>query len=329
MNRLAFPLLRFLLLGFPLLGFHLLGLGSVVLLWSCFAGGCVAGGGSSVEDGDDDGGGGAGGSTTTTGNGGSGGFVSVGGSTGTGGGNNDLFDVYGHGPNDLYQLDPTSGNLVTLVGPFTNCESGILDIAVDKDNNILGVSAKALYRIDRQNGTCTKIADDPTESLPNSLSFVPQGTLDPGTEALVGYQDANYVRIDPMAGTQQVVTTMALVGGMQSSGDIVSIDGGNAGNKTYLTVRGTPACTDTDCLVEIDPVTGTVTQNFGSVGYNDVFGLAFWGGSAYGFSRTGEVFEITFNGASVSSQLVTIAGLNVSEFWGAGSSTLVPLLPPQ
>jgi hypothetical protein len=293
------------------------------LVWACVA----AGGGDAIDDGGDggSGGSGSGGDPTTTTNSG-GGFTGPGGS-GSGGSSGELYDVYGHGPNDLYQLDPESNNLVTLVGPFTDCTSGILDIAIDKDNNIFGVTAEALWSIDRGNGSCTLIADG--LDLPNSLSFVPKGTLDANVEALVGYKQAAYVRIDPQTGFDQTISATALTGGMESSGDVVSIDGGSQGNKTYLTVRGTPQCDATDCLIEIDPVTGAMVQNFGSVGYDDVFGLAFWGGSAYGFSRTGDVFEITFNGSSVSSTAVSLAGLDVEEFWGAGSSTLVPLLPPQ
>ncbi len=284
---------------------------------------CAGGGGSDTVEGD----GGSGGATTTGGNGGngsgaSGGFVSVGGS----GGSLEVFEVYGHGPNNLWKLDPTQNNLVTEVGPFENCTSGVLDIAIDKDNNIFGATSMALWSIDRATGACTQIASG---SFPNSLSFVPAGTLDVNKEALVGYEVTDYVRIDPTTGTKQVVTPGALTGGLESSGDIVSVDGGVNGNRTYLTVRGT-GCSSTDCLVEINPVTGSVVQNFGSVGYKDVFGLAFWGGSAFGFSRQGDLFEITFNGAMVSSQAISIPNAPSDlEFWGAGSSTLVPLLPPQ
>lgn len=299
------------------------------MVWGCVAAamvGCTAGGGGSGIEDDGTGGAGAtgsGGEPGTGAAGASGGFNSVGGS---GGGSPELFEVYGHGPNDLFRLDPTNNNLVTLVGSFENCASGIIDIAIDKDNNILGVSTTALWSINRDSGACTKIADG---SFPNSLSFVPEGTLDANKEALVGYEVANYVRIDPASGNKQIVTTGALTGGLESSGDIVSVDGGADGNATYLTVRG-PGCADIDCLVEIDPITGAVLQNFGSVGFDDVFGLAYWGGSAYGFAREGDVFEITFNGSVVSSQAITIPNPPSDlEFWGAGSSTLVPLLPPQ
>jgi hypothetical protein len=278
------------------LSYSLVGLCCVsALVWSCVAGG----GDTQFEDGGDD---------------------------GAGGSQSELFEVYGHGPNELYKLDPTNSNLVSLVGPFSGCESGILDIAIDKDNNILGVSAMALWSINRSNGSCTKIADG---DFPNSLSFVPAGTLDQNVEALVGYKLAQYIRIDPSTGVEETINGSALTGGMTSSGDVVSIDGGAQGNRTYLTVQDTAACMSTDCLVEINPVTGAIVQNFGNVGYDQVFGLAFWGGSAYGFTRGGAVFEITFNGSTVSSAAVTLAGLSVDEFWGAGSSTLVPLLPPQ
>lgn len=285
---------------------------------------CVAGGGgSSVED-DGSGGSGAGTGGTTSQGGSDGGFAAVGGS-GTGG-NGELFEVYGHGPNALFKLDPTD-NSVSKVGDFINNPTGVLDIAIDKDNNIVGVTRDALWSIDRSTGLATMIAD--MGDHPDSLGFVPAGTLDANTEALVGYKQDEYLRIDPATGAETVINATALPPGMESSGDIVSVDGGMAGNKTYLTVYDMDQCLDTDCILEIDPVTGNMIQNYGSVGYDQVFGLAFWGGSAYGFTRGGDVFQITFNSNSVSTTPVSLTGLNVDEFFGAGSSTLVPLLPPQ
>jgi hypothetical protein len=109
--------------------------------------------------------------------------------------------------------------------------------------------------------------------------------------------------------------------GYSSSGDIVSVNGGN----TYLTVTGGTCATD--CLIEVDPSTGAFAYDWGQTGYKGVFGLAFWGGSVYGFDVEGDLFQVTFSGIQMNVQKIPIAdapsGLS---FAGAGSTTSAPLV---
>ncbi len=228
-------------------------------------------------------------------------------------------EVFGHGPDDLYRLDPDT-NAVTTIGPFQGCSS-VWDIALDKDSNMFATTEKGLYRIDTKTANCQLVASG--GPFPNSLSFVPQGTLDPSAEALVGYENTDYVRIDTASGAITVVKAGALIGGLISSGDVVSVIGGG----TYLTVKG-GQCDKLDCIVEIDPKTGTVLTNLGSVAHDGVFGLGFWAGKAYGFTTAGELFAITFQGTSNQTTPIAIpnapAGL---KFWGAGSTTSAPPVP--
>jgi len=200
------------------------------------------------------------------------------------GGSSGPSEVYGHSANALYKLDPDT-KAVTLVGAFKDC-SQVLDIALDKDSHLYGTTSSGLWSINRASAQCSPIA---TGSYPNSLSFVPAGTLDPNVEALVGYDQGDYVRIDPTTGTKSTVGQIG--GGLASSGDIVSVKGGG----TYLTVKG-PNCND--CLIEVNPATGAMVKSFGEVGHTDVFGLAFWAGAAYGFDDSGELFEIDLSNAS-------------------------------
>lgn len=226
-------------------------------------------------------------------------------------------EVFGHSWDTLYKLEPYSKQ-VTVIGPFKNC-SNIIDLAIDKDSKIIGTSYGALYWIDKTNATCTLISNG---TYPNSLSFVPAGTLDPNNEALVGYQGSDYIRISTTTG--QVTKVGGTIGnGFLSSGDIVSVKGGG----TYLTVKGN-GCGD--CLLEVDPKTGGMVKNWGPTGYGSVFGIAFWAGSVYGFTDYGQLFEMTFkNGVMVVSGEIPIpnapAGLS---FWGAGSTTIAPSEPP-
>jgi hypothetical protein len=226
-------------------------------------------------------------------------------------------EVFGHSANTLYRLDPQT-KAVTTVGTFSGCGTGVIDIALDKDSNLFGTTYDGLVRIDRANARCTSIASG---TYPNSLSFVPAGTLDPASEVLVGYQGSSYVRIDTRSGAIRTVGTIG--GGYQSSGDIVSVIGG----KTYLTVNGN-GCGD--CLIEVNPSTGALVKNWGAVDHPSVYGLAFWGGTVFGFNSQGRLFSVDFNTSSLRITPIAIpnapSGLS---FFGAGSATSVPLEVPR
>lgn len=236
---------------------------------------------------------------------------------GTSGGPIEISEVFGHTGDVLYRLDPDT-NEVTEVGPFVGCGPGtvsVIDIALDAESRMFGTGFSYLWEIDRTTAQCTEIAQG---SYTTSLSFVPAGTVDPMEEALVGFDDETYVRIDTETG--QVTTLGTLPGGLISSGDLVSVIGGGS----YLTVRG-PGCDANDCIIEIDPTDGSLIQNFGTLPYDQVFGLAFWAGSAYGFAREGVLFEIEFMGGSVSTTPIPIPGAPGGyEWFGAGSTTSAP-----
>jgi hypothetical protein len=222
--------------------------------------------------------------------------------------------VYAHSADTLYRLDPTSKQ-VAVVGPFSGGCSSVIDIAIDSSSNAYVTTFSDVWKVNLHTAACTHIASG---NYPNSLSFVPKGTLDPNVEALVGYFGSQYIRIDTTTGAVTNVGT--LTGGYQSSGDIVSVIGGG----TFLTVKGgSQQCND--CLLQVNPKTGDLVQNYGSVNHVDVFGLAFWAGTAYGFDNGGQVFAIGWQ----NNQLVTTdipvpnPPPNLS-FWGAGSTTAAP-----
>lgn len=295
-----------------------------VSLFACAAaiGACSAnGGGDSGEDFTP----GVGGSGGSAGSAGQAGNPSTGGSAIPDGGlvietgtNDDAApnfesEVFGQSSDMLYKLDPKTKN-VSVVGKFSGCSS-VIDIALDKDSNLFGTTFDGLWSINKKNAACTKIAGG---SYPNSLSFVPQGTVDANEEALVGYLDSDYVRIDKSTG--KVSTIGGLTGGYISSGDIVSVKGGS----TFLTVKGNECG---DCLFEVNPKTGDMVKNWGKIDYGSVFGLAFWAGSVYGFTDGGELFEITFNGGAIQTTEIPTGGPSDLSFWGAGSTTAAPLTP--
>jgi len=221
--------------------------------------------------------------------------------------------VYAHSADTLYRLNPMNDQ-VAVVGPFSGC-SQVIDIAIDENSNGYVTTSTGFYKVDLTTAACTHIADG---NYPNSLSFVPKGTLDPNTEALVGFVDSTYIRINETTGA--ITNVGMLTGGYTSSGDVVSVINGG----TFLTVKGgNQNCND--CLLQVDPKTGALIQNYGSVNHADVFGLAFWAGTAYGFDNGGEVFSINYQGGSLVTMNIPVPNPppNLS-FWGAGSTTAAP-----
>ncbi len=227
-------------------------------------------------------------------------------------------EVFGESPDTLYKLDPDT-KAVTVVGMFQGC-TNVIDIALDKDSNMYGTTYDGFYKIDRTTAACTLVALG--QSYPNSLSFVPAGTLDPNVEALVGYSGDQYVRIDPQTGAMTNVGT-SIGGGYSSSGDIVSVKGGG----TYLTVKDTAGMCS-DCLIQVDPATGSMLKMWGPLPYTDVFGLAFWAGAVYGFDNGGDLFEVDFNGAAIQTTRIPVPNAPSNlQFFGAGSTTSAPVNP--
>lgn len=229
----------------------------------------------------------------------------------------EVSEVYGHSSKTLYRLDPVTKQ-VTVVGDFDGC-GPVIDIALDEKSTLVAASYQALYTVDKATASCTEIA---TGDYPNSLSFVPKGTVDPNEEALVGYSNGDYLRIDTKTGD---VTKIGAIGGsFVSSGDIVSVKGG----KTYLTVKG-GSCDTHDCLIEVDPKTGKMIKNWGSIEHQKVFGLSFWGGKVFGFDDSGSLFEVTFGSNKIVTTDIPIPKKPADlQFWGAGSSTSAPLIEP-
>ncbi len=223
-------------------------------------------------------------------------------------------EVYAHSPSTLYRLNPNTLE-VTAVADFSGCDGSVIDIALDKDSNLYGTTFTGLYTIGRDTAVCTEIS---TGNYPNSLSFVPAGVLDETEEVLVAYLGADYIRIDVTTG--EISNIGSLGGEYFSSGDVVSVEGGG----TYLTVDG-PDCND--CLVEINPADGSLQRNWGPLGYSAVYGLAYWGGVAYGFDENGTAFSIEFGADSVTTNAIAFPGSPVGlSFYGAGSTTQAPII---
>lgn len=232
--------------------------------------------------------------------------------------------VFGHSSDTLYKVDPTTKS-VTIVGKMNGCGNSVIDIALDKDSKMVASTSDALYRVDIATGACTLLGKSGAP-YPNSLSFVPVGTVDATREGLVGYNGAEYIQFDPTTGARISSKPNALPSGLASSGDIVSIING----PSYLTVTGSyngKSCGD--CLVEVDPKTGAFKTMWGSIGFPSVWGIAFWAGAVYGFDSAGDLFEVKFPAAPgsplVSTKIAIPAAPQGLSFYGAGSTTSAPV----
>lgn len=244
-------------------------------------------------------------------------------------------EVYAHSDLTLFRFDPVGGTFVT-VGDFSclKVSEGVaemLDIAIDRAGNMVGTAAMSehtvitgrLVSIDKATAACTVLK---TGSYPNSLAFVPIGTVLPDREALVGYVNDAYVRIDPDTGNVTGIGNLNAPGApnpWMSSGDIVSIVGGG----TYVTMipKGSvSADPQGDRIAEVDPATGTILRVIGATGASGLFGLGYWGGIAYGFSNTGLLVKIDLTtGAGTP---IPITGAPAAGFYGAGTTTIAPII---
>ncbi len=224
--------------------------------------------------------------------------------------------VYMHSPDTLFSFDPTTRALTTIA-KFSGCSQSTnpttaLDMAIDSQMNAFVTTVDGLYKLDLTTAECTLVLEG---GYPNSLSFVPAGTVDPQVEALVGYAGASYERIDTTSGNISSIGTLS--GGYASSGDIVSVTGGGS----FLTVTGN-GCGD--CLLQVDPSTGDLVQNYGALPHGAVYGLGYWGGALYGFDANGDVFAIGTGGdGGLAVDDIVIDGGTM--WYGAGSTTIAPV----
>lgn len=241
----------------------------------------------------------------------------------------DLSKVYAHSGKELYRLDTRTSATVDI-GPFGSAlgTASMTDIAVDKNDKMIGVSLTKIWTVDVATGTATLL--NPFQSgTPNvtSLSFVPTDLNDPNSaEILVAADDkGNVMQIDPTNGNTTVVGKYGMTASNEpivSSGDIVAVRGAGI----FATVNVGTTLTDNDHLAKIAPTTWKATIiGTGDLGHDKIFGLAYWGGKLYGFvdlgANSGQIIEIDPTTAAVSP---VISGS--IEWFGAGVTTDAPII---
>ncbi len=260
-------------------------------------------------------------------------------------------EIYVNSLDKLYKFEPIT-KVLTEIGVFDcvvsdpsgTADSGMHDIAVDKDDALYGVaklgpqeagsivSTQVIVSVNKATGQCQKVFAlpgdlvDPQGGLEiRGLSFVPADAIQPGKETLVALEIyGRYISIDLEAKTAK------LVGNLNGSGpatwstkgaDIVSL----ILDKTYVTAKLQNA---TDNLAVMDPKTGAITTNLGETPIVTIGGLAYWGGTLYGFTVDGGVYALDpLTGATTG---IAIAGAPPGiQYHGAGVTTAAPIELPK
>jgi hypothetical protein len=195
----------------------------------------------------------------------------------------------------LWKFDPQT-RVVTKVADFDCSGEPMIDLAMNANEELFGITSESIMRIDKDSGACTGIVRG-SQNLPYATGFIP------GTEAWLGYKLASASTIDPDSGALTFVGQMKDDAGnqYQASGDLVSL----AGGKTYATTLDyNPQYGD--AIVEIDPTTGAVTRFDGVTGVQGLHGIGQWGGLLYVFAGTGKIYSATITDAGVNMKYLAI-----------------------
>ncbi len=237
--------------------------------------------------------------------------------------------VYAHSRDTLYRMNPLTLSPMRI-GTMTGVTGSLLDLAVDKNDRIVGASRTELYLINSSSGAVSVIRtfDDTTQDL-TSLSFIP-GASPNDPEILVAARKDNgdVFQIDETNGTATKIGNYGMHNGMQvkSSGDIFGVRGFGI----FATVDvGTDGM---DYLARVDPANGwKATPLAQDTGYDKIFGLGFWGGKIYGFvdttpagaspTPTGSVIQID----DVTGSAIELAS-GAEQWFGAGVTTNAPII---
>lgn len=239
----------------------------------------------------------------------------------------DTSRVYAHSGQTLYLMNSLT-LATTTVGSMTGLGTqSLTDIAIDKNDRMLGVTLDKLYEVDPGTGAATLIGDLTGVSNATSLSFVPSDLSDPNSPDILVTVDSfgAVFEINPANGQATEIGNYGIVpaGQVRSSGDLFGVRGVGI----YATVDiGDGQSPTPDFLARIDPTTWTATPIGTGTGFDKIFGVGYWGGKIYGFvdmgaNNGGKMIEIDIN----TGDAIELSQSSVRWF-GAGVATDAPLL---
>lgn len=181
-------------------------------------------------------------------------------------------------------------------------------LAGDGATTLWGVDGYAVpaqfYTVNPATGARTSVGSTGTNDLINGLEY------DAGTIYGSSYE-GNLFTINPSTGAATLVGAM----GQVSSGALVN----DASDNNYLFLTADVA--GADYLARVRKSDGNTTL-IGAIGYNSVWGLAYDGGTLYGYSTI--VMSLnTSTGAGTSVASMSQATYGVTPWWGATKNTMI------
>ncbi len=231
--------------------------------------------------------------------------------------------IYAHSSDTLYTFSPYT-NTVSEVGLFLlpggEDPPSMLDLAVNAEGDVYTASADTLFRVDPETAGVTEVADFdlPSGEILYALTFVVRGMLSADAEVMIGATNAGVLyRVDPA--TARTTRIGSYPDGWQSSGDIVSV----AGLGTYATLKRPDFESDVVAQLLFDASGNATVIVLGACGYQNLFGLGYWGRDLYGFTLTGQLLRIDrMTGAAT----IATESTGTSQFYGAGVTTVVEVV---
>lgn len=234
--------------------------------------------------------------------------------------------VYAHSGTTLYRID-TATLAPIMIGTMAGLGTeSLTDLAIDKNDHMVGITMKKLYGIDAATGTVTLIKDLSQSATGfTSLSYVPTDLNDPTSDDILVSANGNgaVFKIDPATGNASMLGNYGMIASQQvrSSGDIVAV----RGLGIYATVDVGDDPNADDYLAKIDPVTWKATPLGTGTGFTRIFGLGYWAGKFYGFvdNGTGMGKMIMIDQNTGAGSLITAGP---QQWYGAGVTTDAPIL---
>ena len=232
--------------------------------------------------------------------------------------------VYAHSGDTLYRLNPLTLSPMQI-GAMSGITGQLLDLAVDKNDRIVGASRTELYTISSTSGAATllRTLDAGAQGF-TSLSFIPGATASDPDILVAANEDGDVFQINEANGTATKIGNYGMHDSMQvkSSGDLFGV----RGYGIFATVDiGTGTM---DYLARVDPMNGwKATPLAQSTEHDKIFGLGFWSGKIYGFvdngfeAATGTMLQID----SVTGAATELA-MGPQRWFGAGVTTNAPII---
>ena len=191
--------------------------------------------------------------------------------------------LYAQTKDELFEVDPTNGD-ITSIGTFRtedgNTIDDIVDIAIDLEGRLFGGTYDALYQVDPETAEVTYRCEW-SGAPPFALAFTSDGALVAGAG-----EEIRFISVDDCASS-----TLLTSRDYETSGDLVGLPDGFL----YWSVRG--GRDNPDELVRVNPRNGREIA-IGSIGFQGLYGMAYFDGRLYGFSDTGQMVRIEPGNAS-------------------------------